>query len=88
MRWFLVKLMQVRIIIDAMQDTRKLFTTENTDDCTDAGGTTPRMGEVEQCMEQLPRATHGAVAEGTEKINLLTQHIVISVFSVSSVVTS
>jgi hypothetical protein len=26
-------------------------------DCKDAGGTTPRMEEVEQCMEQLPRAT-------------------------------
>jgi len=31
-------------------------------DCMDAGGTTPGMGEVEQRMEQLPRATHGAVA--------------------------
>jgi proline iminopeptidase len=31
-------------------------------DCMDVGGTTPRMGEVEQCMEQLPRATQGAVA--------------------------
>jgi hypothetical protein len=25
--------------------------------CMDAGGTTPRMEEVEQCMEQLPRAS-------------------------------
>jgi len=33
------------------------------DDCMDAGGTTPGMGEVEQRMERLPRATHGAVAE-------------------------
>jgi len=33
------------------------------DDCKDAGGTTPRMEEVEQCMEQLPRAMQGAVAE-------------------------
>jgi len=32
-------------------------------DCADAGGTTPRMEEVEQCKEQLPRATRGAVAE-------------------------
>ena len=32
-------------------------------DCMDAGGTTPRMEEVEQCTEQLPRATQGAVAE-------------------------
>jgi hypothetical protein len=32
-------------------------------DCKDAGGSTPRMEEVEQCMEQLPRATQGAVAE-------------------------
>ncbi|MGZ5053926.1 MAG: hypothetical protein ACXWAT_03155, partial [Methylobacter sp.] len=50
---------------------RKLFTTENTNDCMDAGG----------------RATHGAVAEDTEKIILLTQPIRISMFSVSSVVT-
>ncbi|MDD4907233.1 MAG: hypothetical protein PHD39_13910 [Methylobacter tundripaludum] len=35
----------------------------NNDDCMDAGGTTPRMEEVEQCMEQLPRATQGAVAD-------------------------
>jgi len=35
MRWFSVKLMQERIIIDALQDTRKLFATENTDDCRD-----------------------------------------------------
>ncbi len=34
------------------------------DDSMDAEGTTPRMEEVEQCMEQLPRATQGAVAEG------------------------
>ncbi|MDO9270638.1 MAG: hypothetical protein Q7T96_16155 [Methylobacter sp.] len=33
------------------------------DDCTDAGGTTPWMGEVEQRMEQLPRAMHGAIAD-------------------------
>ncbi|MFI3156536.1 MAG: phosphoribosylformylglycinamidine synthase [Methylococcaceae bacterium] len=33
------------------------------DDCMDAGGTTPRMGEVEQRRERLPRATQGAVAE-------------------------
>ena len=33
------------------------------DDCMDAGGTTPRKGEVEQCMERLPRAMHGAIAE-------------------------
>ena len=32
------------------------------DDCMDAGGTTPWMEEVEQCMEQLPRATQGAIA--------------------------
>jgi hypothetical protein len=43
----------------------KLFTTENTNDCTDAGG----------------RATHGAVAEDTEKRILLTQPIRISVLS-------
>jgi hypothetical protein len=44
---------------------RKLFTTENTNDCTDAGG----------------RATHGAVAEDTEKIILLIKYIKNSVFS-------
>ena len=33
------------------------------DDCMDAGGTTPRMGEVEQRRERLPRAMHGAVAD-------------------------
>ncbi len=33
------------------------------DDCMDAGGTTPWMGEVEQRMEQLPRAMQGAIAE-------------------------
>jgi sec-independent protein translocase protein TatA len=32
------------------------------DDRTDAGGTTPRMGEVELRREQQSRATHGAVA--------------------------
>ena len=30
----------------------------------DAGGTTPRMEEVEPRRERRPRATHGAVAEG------------------------
>ncbi|MDD1625461.1 MAG: DEAD/DEAH box helicase [Methylococcaceae bacterium] len=35
----------------------------NDDDCTDAEGTTPGMGEVEQRRERLPRATQGAVAE-------------------------
>ncbi|MGZ8950150.1 MAG: flagellar assembly protein FliH [Methylobacter sp.] len=34
-----------------------------TDDSRDGGGTTPRMEEVEQRREQLPRATQGAVAE-------------------------
>jgi len=33
------------------------------DDCKDSGGTTPGMGEVEQCRELLPRATKGSVAE-------------------------
>jgi len=36
---------------------------ENDDDCMDAEGTTPRMGEVEQRMEQLPRAMQGAIAD-------------------------
>ncbi len=31
--------------------------------CMDAGGTIPGMGEVEQRMEQLPRAMQGAIAE-------------------------
>ncbi|MFA5919713.1 MAG: DEAD/DEAH box helicase [Methylococcaceae bacterium] len=35
----------------------------NDDDCTDAEGSTPGMGEVEQRRERLPRATQGAVAE-------------------------
>jgi len=39
-----------------------------TDDCMDAGGTTPWTGEVEQRMEQLPRATQGAVAEADIKL--------------------
>jgi len=34
---------------------------DNVDDCMDAGGTTPRMEEVEQRMEQLPRAMQGAM---------------------------
>jgi hypothetical protein len=33
------------------------------DDCKDAGGTTPRMGEVELRLEQQSRAMHGAIAE-------------------------
>jgi hypothetical protein len=44
----------------APETVKGLFTTE---DCMDAGGTTPRMGEVEQCTEQLPRApTVGALS--------------------------
>ena len=39
------------------------------DDCMDAGGTTPRTGEVEQRMERLPRATHGAVAEAAKRLS-------------------
>ena len=35
------------------------------DACMDAGGTSPGWAKVEQCMEQLSRATHGAVAEET-----------------------
>ncbi|MDP1666944.1 MAG: bifunctional aconitate hydratase 2/2-methylisocitrate dehydratase [Methylobacter sp.] len=45
------------------------------DDCMDAGGTTPRMEEVEQCMEQLPRATHGAVAEQEFILDLFANRI-------------
>lgn len=33
------------------------------DDCTDAGGTTPRMDEVESRPEQRSRVTQGAVTE-------------------------
>lgn len=32
-------------------------------DCTDPGGTAPRMAEIESCREQGPSATPGAVAE-------------------------
>jgi hypothetical protein len=32
-------------------------------DCMDAGGTTPRMGEVELRLEQQSRAMQGAIAE-------------------------
>ncbi|MDO9423804.1 MAG: peptidoglycan DD-metalloendopeptidase family protein [Methylobacter sp.] len=39
-----------------------------TDDSMDGGGTTPRTGEVEQRMEQLPRAMHGAIAGTNKKI--------------------
>ena len=39
------------------------------DDCMDAGGTTPRMGEVESRLEQRSRAMHGAIAESTESFN-------------------
>ena len=37
--------------------------TQDEIDCMDAGGTTPRMEEVEQRMEQLPRVTQGTVTE-------------------------
>ena len=33
------------------------------DDCMDAGGTTPRMGEVDHVGNKRSRATPGAVAE-------------------------
>ena len=39
------------------------------DDCMDAGGTTPRTGEVEQRMEQLPRAMQGAIAEAQQMLD-------------------
>jgi phosphopantothenoylcysteine decarboxylase/phosphopantothenate--cysteine ligase len=39
----------------------ELFDTD--DECMNVGSTTPRMGEVEQRMERLPRAMHGAIAE-------------------------
>jgi hypothetical protein len=42
------------------------FHHEGTNDCMDAGGKTPRMGEVESRREQRSRATQGAVAENTE----------------------
>jgi peptidylprolyl isomerase/peptidyl-prolyl cis-trans isomerase C len=41
----------------AYQEIRNRY---DDDDCMDAGGTTPGMGEVEQRMERLPRAMHGA----------------------------
>lgn len=37
------------------------------DDCMDAGGTTPRMGEVDRVGNTRSRATQGAVAEGKSK---------------------
>ncbi|MDP1772953.1 MAG: D-alanine--D-alanine ligase [Methylobacter sp.] len=37
-----------------------------------SGGTTPGMGEVEQCMEQLPRVMHGAITEALPVIRLET----------------
>ena len=37
----------------------------STDDCMDAGGTTPGMGEVELSLEQKSRTTPGAVVELT-----------------------
>jgi len=40
-------------------EIRRFLYTQN-DDCTDAGGTTPWMEEVEQRMEQLPRAPQQA----------------------------
>ncbi|HEY8037987.1 MAG TPA: hypothetical protein VIF37_20635 [Methylobacter sp.] len=47
----------------------QLFTTN---DCTDAGGTTPWMGEVEQRRERLPRAMQEQLPrhEGHEEIKL------------------
>ncbi len=46
-----------------MQEEERLTAGTVADGCMGAGGTTPRMEEVEQCMEQLPRATQGAVAD-------------------------
>jgi nitrogen fixation protein NifX len=63
-----------------MDDAQLLEATEfgelqqdGNDDCKDAGGTTPGMGEVEQRMERLPRAMQGAIAEDklSVKIELL-----------------
>ncbi len=42
---------------------RRYFRVQTADDCTDAGDTTARTQEVEQCREQLPRAMQGAIAE-------------------------
>ncbi len=47
----------------AYQEIRDRY---NDDDCMDAGGTTPGMGEVEQRMERLPRAMHGAAQRCAE----------------------
>jgi hypothetical protein len=41
--------------------------THGTDDCMDAGGTTPGKGEVESRLEQRSRATHGAIAEAKKR---------------------
>jgi hypothetical protein len=42
---------------------RRGFLESDEDDCMDAGGTSTRMCEGRATQEQLPRATHGAVAE-------------------------
>ncbi|MDO9047033.1 MAG: EAL domain-containing protein [Methylobacter sp.] len=44
------------------------------DDWRDAGGTTPRMGEVEQCRERLPRAMQGAIAKDNTDPDTLLRH--------------
>jgi len=63
------KFTAVRDVMTAwMQEEEHLKAGTVADDCMDAGGTTPRMEEVEQCMEQLPRATQGAVAEAPQSI--------------------
>jgi len=70
------KFTAVRDVMTAwMQEDEHLKAGTVADDCMDAGGTTPRMEEVDQCMEQLPRAPTvgalgdaGAVAEAPQSI--------------------
>ena len=44
----------------------------NTDDCRDAGVTTPRMGEVDRSRKPEPRPKQEARVENTENIRNLT----------------
>ena len=45
------------------------------DACMDAGGTTPRMESVESSLEQRPRATQDAKAEGWDGGESVKHHV-------------
>jgi len=64
-RWIMVDVKYVRTLSRTIT-LKELRLAWTQDDCMDAGGTTPRMEEVEQRMERLPRATQGAVAEAEQ----------------------